>query len=100
MIQNKLIAIHESFYCPPTAINQANLPLKDLSTESIWDRLIVKQSCPIKKISKSKGEFIVSEELASRDPEPSDLVKICKSWTIFVIGGMAMVLHGFRKISR
>ena len=57
---------------------------------------------PYAKENKSKGEFIVSEELASRDPEPSDLIKICKSLNeqgakYIVIGGMAMVLHGFNR---
>ena len=57
---------------------------------------------PYAKENKSKGEFIVSEELASRDPEPSDLVKICKALNeqgakYVVIGGMAMVLHGFNR---
>jgi predicted nucleotidyltransferase len=57
---------------------------------------------PCVKENKSRKEFIVSEELASRDPEPSDLVKICKALNeqgvkYVVIGGMAMVLHGFNR---
>jgi hypothetical protein len=42
------------------------------------------------------------EELESRDPESGDLLKICKSLNragarYIVIGGMAMVVHGFNR---
>ena len=73
-------------------------------TETIWDRFerLQRRLAPLREANKLKGEFIVSEELASRDPEPSDLVKICKALNeqgakYVVIGGMAMVLHGFNR---
>jgi len=54
------------------------------------------------KVGKSRKEFIVSEELTPRDPDQGDLLKICKSLNehcakYVVIGGMAMVLHGFNR---
>ena len=46
--------------------------------------------------------FTMEEELESRDPESSDLLKLCESLNragahYIVIGGMAMVLHGFNR---
>ena len=57
---------------------------------------------PYAKENKSRKEFIVSEELTPRDPDQGDLLKICKSLNdhgakYLVIGGMAMVLHGFNR---
>jgi hypothetical protein len=57
---------------------------------------------PYAKENKSRKEFIVFEELTPRDPDQGDLIKICKSPNdhgakYLVIGGMAMVLHGFNR---
>ncbi|MDA8824239.1 hypothetical protein N9N41_07055, partial [Opitutales bacterium] len=57
---------------------------------------------PYARENRSRKEFIVSEELTSRDPDQGDLLKICKSLNehgakYLVIGGMAMVLHGFNR---
>ena len=57
---------------------------------------------PFAKENKSRKEFIVSQELTPRDLDQGDLLKICKSLNehgvkYFVIGGMAMVLHGFNR---
>ena len=54
------------------------------------------------KESGSPAGFIMEENLEPRDPESSDLLKICASLNkagarYIVIGGMAMVLHGFNR---
>ena len=53
-------------------------------------------------VGKSRKKFIVSGELTSRDPDQGDLLKIFKSLNehrtkCVVIGGMAMLLHGFNR---
>lgn len=54
------------------------------------------------KDNASHVEFTMEEELESRDPESGDLLRICAALNAakaayIVIGGMAMVAHGFNR---